>query len=253
MINKRNSLITRDLALTELFIVVAIIAILTGMLLPALNKARAKAQSSSCLGNLRQLGFAHATYGNDFNDYFCPASYDTFWQRIFSNLNYLPELGDSVNVPRCVWRCPAELRIEKTGAGKGGWGTWKGTHYGMNEYLTKKHVSNDYPGSTTSVNYRFKKFSHAKTPSVTYNIGDKWRGAKDTNFVSLRARYCYVAERHGGAPIGDEPIAGSKGTWNVVMLDGHAATKHGYALKNVGEDWKDDEWRISTAFEEQSN
>jgi len=75
-ISKRNALKeclgSHAFTLIELLVVIAIIAILAALLLPALSKAKQRAQAISCINNLKQLTIAAMTYAGDYKDAICP-------------------------------------------------------------------------------------------------------------------------------------------------------------------------------------
>ena len=69
----------KNFTLIELLIVVAIIAILAGMLLPALNSAREKARAIQCTSQQKQLALAHIAYTDDNKSYFAPNCVSSLW------------------------------------------------------------------------------------------------------------------------------------------------------------------------------
>ena len=100
----------RIFTLIELLIVIAIIAILAGMLLPALNAARARAYGINCISNLKQIGQAVLAYTMDNKDWF-PGG--TLHDKIYYEL--APYTGIDPDKykykpweQRKIWACPAD-------------------------------------------------------------------------------------------------------------------------------------------------
>lgn len=111
--------------LVELLVVISIIVILAALLLPALSNAREKVKQISCANNLKQIGLATNSYGNDYNGYIPSmgnggslgcyfANYSTLWSyyppTLLYHEKYLGGAGNGVGEKafKAVFDCPSD-------------------------------------------------------------------------------------------------------------------------------------------------
>ena len=207
--------------LIELLVVISIIAILAGMLMPALAQARDKAKGSSCMNNLKQIATANIMYANDHAVLSPMSQGSVFWYGLRSGSmgsysydltsggfinSYVGERSLAMLCP--VWQGLKNISDPTKSSTAGG--------YGYNQIVFTS--TNDAVLYARAISNGITKPERIKNPSSIVMFGDAGNSATTVTAILAAASYGMsgaggtVHFRHGGHA-------------GLAWVDGHVSTE----------------------------
>mgnify|MGYP004534280895 FL=1 len=227
----------KTFTLIELLTVIAIIAILAGLLLPAVARARATAQKTACSNNMGQMGKAEIMFSNDNRNKTVPAEDHT------KKYNYIYSIWDIVGESEKLFLCPVDVNETELKTVKVGKDT--------NEDLRMSYLVNGEPGGKSygthwssnddETDYskmvkRWLNISAIETPASKISLAE--RATTDAKFS-----IGYVSTKTfnwdgDGEKAGDDGfnIVAHGNTANYLFMDGHVENHNTEVISELIDD-----------------
>jgi prepilin-type N-terminal cleavage/methylation domain-containing protein/prepilin-type processing-associated H-X9-DG protein len=244
--DKPDRLEGQAFTLVELLVVIAVIAILASMLLPALSRAKAKSQGIICLNNTKQLNVGWALYADDHNDRLAynlggdtkrstvaPRT-NANWVNDIMNWETDPDntntaglteasLGYYVNHSTSIYRCPSDYVLSEVQRDQGWW--MRVRSYSMNAMvgdagdLSLSGSNQNNPGYV-----QFFKTTSIPKPSTIFVFLDEHPNSINDGYFIDRWPYYSSSDRVWEWEWTDLPASYHNGAGTFSFADGHCET-----------------------------
>ena len=214
-----------NFTLIELLVVISIIAILAGLILPALNSSREKAKQMKCASQFKSFGQANALYASSFDDWTVPNNIGTGWEyRWTANTAYLEFLQMKVldwEWGRGIWHasrvCPNAI-VPETGYSE----QWRSSGHAYG----KTYYGGDAGDGKSSVNYtenqnKIFRMTKVVNPSGKFFIMEAYSDGPANYWGRDPLDKWWKLENNGGSESYIAYRHGKGQTLNIVFFDGH--------------------------------